>query len=50
MSKIKVFAKLNLQNVYHFIRLTTKKENVITFYQENDNNINERKNVMINNM
>ena len=31
-NKIKVFTKLNLQNVYNFIRLTIKKKNTIAFY------------------
>ena len=37
MIKSKLFRKRNLRDVYHSIRLTTKKTNVITFYKKYEN-------------
>ena len=47
MNKTKMFTKLNLRNVYHFIRLTTKKANMITFYEKDENSIDKEKNTLI---
>ena len=37
MSKTKLFRKRNLRDVYHSIRLTTKKANIATFYKKYEN-------------
>ena len=47
MSKTKMFTRLNLRNVYHSIRLTTKKANMITFYEKDKNSINKKKSILI---
>ena len=47
VNKTKIFIELNLRNVYHSICLTTKKANMITIYEKDENSINKKKNILI---
>ena len=47
INKTKIFTRLNLRKVYHSIRLIVEEANMITFYEKNENNINQEKNILI---
>ena len=49
-NKTKIFAKLNLRNVYHFIRFATKKANKVTIYKNYKNSTTKKEDILIKNI
>ena len=46
-NKIKILTKLNLRNVYHSIRFTTKKANKVTIYQNYENSTTQKEDILM---